>query len=703
MEISELSLDKFGSIGGDYFEMLIAVALDELGYIEGKTYIPSWYKKCVPGTWIEADFIITDKKAGHEDPLNHPRFVFAVGHATSENSAQMKFHRDVEQLLEVKALANGADIMVVDILFCCPRETMGGWSSDLIGINEAIFDNHLIVWKYDWGLGLLKCLQDDAVELSTGKNETVKRKNITRLLKKRKHFRDYFDRLKTHIQKILTDRKSHSKIQDMFAHERLALPERLKMPLMVTSQEKTEYKRGLIQVLALNDWELKLLYENHHIWLNGGIKPLETLALENGLSQEYFEEWWERLNLLSIKIGNCERKLNEYEDTILSEDTKEYRFFAASKELGYVFERFDIDALTNLYGQAKRVAKNLSAYISDLRDLSGPIKVLSHLFSLTQIEEFIELCHLSFNNKYWRGVPMTRLLPFETAKAAVEAVDREYSYDKIANESGNEQLIRNPFTMRFIAGKRNNIKAPAAQDGLRSLGKRFMGLDHSLWQTNKSEISRQFIYDRFDGMVKQPKGSVLDALLNEEIKTFAKKTRSRLEPATVSGIPSAFNAFVGSSLSGVNVEIPYVLILPDKRRIFIHRVNANEGHAADKRKEFSSKIRSIRYRQRKSGIIPRSDYFSSILIIDGKWVLPKSDDPYSHIQMLTVAGWDYVVYPDGLSDAFAAIKKRLAAEASPAAILIPEEEELLLAAEPDEPIQLERERNTQPSKMQKKK
>ena len=46
--------------------------------------------------------------------------------------------------------------MVVDILFCCPRETMGGWSSDLIAINEAIFDDHLIVWKYDWGIGLLK-------------------------------------------------------------------------------------------------------------------------------------------------------------------------------------------------------------------------------------------------------------------------------------------------------------------------------------------------------------------------------------------------------------------------------------------------------------------------------------------------------------------------------------------------------------------
>ena len=45
---------------------------------------------------------------------------------------------DVEQLLEVKALPNGDEYRVVDILFCCPRETMGGWSKELVAINEAI-------------------------------------------------------------------------------------------------------------------------------------------------------------------------------------------------------------------------------------------------------------------------------------------------------------------------------------------------------------------------------------------------------------------------------------------------------------------------------------------------------------------------------------------------------------------------------------
>ena len=43
MDTSDLNLEKFGSIGGDYFEILIAIALDELGYVEGETYIPSWH------------------------------------------------------------------------------------------------------------------------------------------------------------------------------------------------------------------------------------------------------------------------------------------------------------------------------------------------------------------------------------------------------------------------------------------------------------------------------------------------------------------------------------------------------------------------------------------------------------------------------------------------------------------------------------
>ena len=103
MSTPQLSLEKFGSIGGDYFEALVAVVLDELGYVEGVSYI--WDKRPVPGTWVDADFIVGD--IGEKDVLNNGRKVFAIGHATSENSAGMKFHRDVEQLLEVKALPNG--------------------------------------------------------------------------------------------------------------------------------------------------------------------------------------------------------------------------------------------------------------------------------------------------------------------------------------------------------------------------------------------------------------------------------------------------------------------------------------------------------------------------------------------------------------------------------------------------------------------
>ena len=411
--------------------------------------------------------------------------------------------------------------------------------------------------------------------------------------------------------------------------------------------------------------------------------------MESGLAQEEFDAWWERLELLSIKIGVCERKLNEYEDDILSEDTRKYGFFTASKEIGYVFERFNIESLSNLYIQVSEVAKNLSAYVIDLRDLSRPYLVFDFLFTKTKLSEFIDFCELCFNSKEWNSIMMLRLLPLESAKAAIEVTDKEYSYDKIANESGNEDLIRNPFTMRFVAGKKNNIKNQSAQDGLTSIGKRFINLGKGFWNIHQKEVLQQFIYNRFDGMVKQPKGSVLDALLHEEIKSFAGKMHGQLTHATINGIPSVFNIFVGSDLSGVNVEIPYVLLLPDKRKIFIHRV-MSDGGMGHKRKEFSSKIRTIRYQKTKSGIIPRKNYFCSILIVDGNWITPKFEDPFMPIRMLTVAGWDYVVYPDGLSTAFAQIQNRLASEKESPSFLIPAEEPLPLAAETTTPIRIKK-------------
>ena len=685
MDTSELSLDKFGSIGGDYFEILIAVALDELGYEEGKTYIPSWHKKCVPGTWIEADFIIGDKKSKNADPLNHPQFVFAIGHATSEDSARMKFHRDVEQLIEVKALENGDDIMVVDILFCCPRETMGGWSQDLISINEAIFDDSLTVWKYDWGIRLLKCIQDSADQLGAGPNEAAKKKNIKKLLERDRTLRKHFNSLKKHVKKILSNRKSKSKIPEMFAYERAALPKRLKMPLLITSKEKTEYKRGLIQALALNDWELKLLYQNHQEWLDGGTRSLEELALESGMSQEEFNNWWQRLDLLSVKIGTCEKKLNEYEDNILSEDTDEYCFFKASNELGYVFQKFELEVLLGLYSKVKKLAPNLNSYIIDLRNLSRPKKALQILLSNINSNDFTKICQECFTKTVWRSLKVPRLLPFEVAKAAIEVLNKEYSYDTIANESGNEALIKNPFTMRFIAGKKGNIHTEAVTMGLNSLGEKFAGIYSGNKNPKTDEVVTRFIYNRFDGMVKQPKGSVLDALLYNQIKVFAKDINARLTQATIQGVPSFLNKFVHSENAGVNVEIPYILVLKDKRRIFIHRV-MSDGGMGHKRKEFSSKIRTIRYTHTKAGIIPRKNYFCSILIVDGNWITPKFEDPFMPIRMLTVAGWDYVVYPDGLPLAFAEIQKRLDAERKPQEIHIPEEEPLPLAAENKEPI-----------------
>lgn len=651
MVTEELSLDKFGSIGGSYFEVLIALALDDLGYVEGENYLASWAKKCVPGTWIEADFIISAKKDRSKDPLNNGRIVFAVGHATSENSAGMKFHRDVEQLLEVKALPNGDEYRVVDILFCCPRETMGGWSKELVAINEAIFDDHLIVWKHDWGRRLLYCIQQSASKVTEGTIE-AKKDRLRTLIDSSPAFTRSFRELRAHLATMLDRKTSGSKIQSMFVAERAERPTRMARELLIKEPRETDFKRGLLQALALNDWELELLYENHQ--RNRSRRcSLEKLATEKGMSPADFEKWWARLGLLAVKIGSLRREVEE-PGTELTED--EVRWFQASDQLAYVFEHFDLAALREVAQSVSTVAPKLVPYLLDLRDLKRPERICKVLADSVPIN-FVDLCRQCFENAQWKGMPMPRLLVLEVAKAALRTLDKKYSYDVIANESDNTALINNPFTVRFIAGKQGNFDSPAVLAGLNGMTKRMRRVPARYFATHQLSILERFVYERFDGLVKQPKESVLDALIDAEIRAFAVNIGAKVTQAVVQGIPSVFNQFAGGDASGVNFEVPYVVKLTDERQILIHRVNANDGHSADKRKEFSSKIRSVRYQLARGGSVRgRADLAAAVLVIDGNWTRTDTDDWQSHIRMLTVAGWDYVVFPDQLATALNGIK-----------------------------------------------
>jgi hypothetical protein len=674
-----LNLEKFGSIGGDYFEHLVAVALDELGYEEGKTYLPSWAKKCVPGTWIEADFIISPKSDKSEDPLNRGRIVLAIGHATSENSAGMKFHRDVEQLLEVKALANGDEYRVMDILFCCPRETMGGWSKELVAINEAIFDNSLIVWKHEWGLRLLHQIQLHGEKLTQGDNAAKKRK-LKSLLTKYPAFQRQFNEFRGHLETMLADKKSHSKIGDIFTEERSQLPIRLSRPLLINKPETTDFKRGLLQVLALNPSEVELLHLNHEKNGIGKFYPLEKLALERGMSQADFDTWWKRLELLSVKLGSCSAEC--LDDEVLDAGAKEWRTFRSSKELGYVFERFDRASLKQVVSAVSRVAPNLVPYTIDLQNLGRP-SVICDILTKQGYSRFVDLCTDCYLHDPWRGLAMPRLLMFEVAKAAVKAKDSKYSYDVLANESGHPKLIQYPGFFRGIhPGKRGDPKTEEFISGCKSLQQRLVKLPVTFFVDARQDVLQKFIYERLDGMVKQPKGSVLDALMEAEIQKFAEKLEASLTDATTQGLPSAFNALVGKGMAGVNVEVPYVLVLPAGNMILIHRVMA-DGGVGHKRKEFSSKIRSIRYRADGKRFVRRNDILATIIVLDGNWVTPELEDKLTPFRMLTVAGWDYVVYPDQLAQAFALIEKDLKSESSKTStpISFSEDEDLAMAAE----------------------
>lgn len=683
-----LTLEKFGSIGGDYFELLVALALDELAYVEDETYIASWAKKCVPGTWIEADFIISKKSDRSGDPLNNGRVVLAIGHATSEDSARMKFHRDVEQLLEVKALPNGDEFRVIDILFCCPRETMGGWSKELVAINESIFDNSLIVWKHDWGCRLLQQIQLHGEKMTQGDNAAKKRK-LADLLAKNSAFRRQFEALRDHLEGMLSDKKSHSRIGDIFEEERKQLPIRLAMPLMITEPEKTDFKRGLLQVLALNPWEVELLHLNHEKNALGKVCPLEKLALDRKMSEEDFDAWWERLKLLSIKLGGCSTDF--IGDEMLDPDAKEWRMFKASSELGYVFERFTANQLKQIRVDVPAFAPNLVPYVKDLNDLSRYCAwrealemhlqdrdVDFHKFAATSPDPTDEYVRLSY---------------VEVGMTVINVSDASFSYDKLAKATGVPNLIRQSDHARFFAAGQRSTSDDKAKALTSALKKQLKKLPPEQWKA--SEGIECFVSRRLDGMIKQHRGGVLDVMLGSAMQDFSRRIGASILPGTNHVFFSPFNGFALTSESGVNVEIPYVLTLKDGRRILIHRIMA-DGGVGHKRKEFASKIRSIRYKPSKTGFEDRKNLLATVIVLDGNWVTPDLEDKLTPFRMLTVAGWDYVVYPDQLAQAFKLIEQRLAEspDVKKSRNVLPflqkEDEDLPLAAEEDAPPKLKK-------------
>jgi len=686
----QLSLKKFEDLGGKYFEQVIALALDELGYKEGANYIGAWSEQCVPGTWVEADFIISQKSDKLADPLTRGRIVLAIGHATSENSAGMKFHRDVEQLLEVKALANGDVYRVMDILFCCPRETMGGWSEALVAINEAIFDNSLIVWKHDWGLRLLQQIQEHGEKLTHGDNAAKKRK-LKSLLNNHPAFKRQFLALRDHLGGMLDDRKSQSKIADIFAEERKQLPLRLSRPLLVTAHEITDFKRGLLQVLVLNPQEVELLYVNHKKNSVGRIYPLEKLALERGMSAADFDTLWNRLELLSVKLGSC---FSEFlDDEILD----------SNNERAFVFDHFPKDALTALSQNIQITSPNLAAYTLELRDLARCEKVLDFLEKSVKDRDeagFYEgLCE-HFERRSFLSLERRRLVLLEIAMSVACVASPKFSYDKLAKASRHPDLVANSNQFRRYPKLQGDPRHPKFKAAAKTIFRLLCGLSEAQWRDGRRDTIRMFVARGLDGMVKQPRAGegALDVLLKETIVSFANRIGATLKIATdFDGEPSAFNAFVGSAAAGVNVEIPYIATLPTGEKILVHRVSASEGNAGHKWKEFSSKIRSIRYSEAGGSKFVRNQSIkATVLIIDGKWTRSGLDDPFALIRALQVAGWDYVVYPDQLAQAFALIEKDIKSESSKTStpLSFSEDDDLAMAAQEDAPQKLTKRRKS---------
>jgi hypothetical protein len=286
---------------------------------------------------------------------------------------------------------------------------------------------------------------------------------------------------------------------------------------------------------------------------------------------------------------------------------------------------------------------------------------LNEVLQKNQYEKMYEALCEHFEKRTFLGLTRNRLVLLEAAMATICAHSTEFSYDKLAKASGDPDLVSNSNQFRRYPKLQGNPRQPRFQAATLALWKRLEKLP-SNWLTNERDaILKKFLSRSLDGMNKQPRAGegALDVLLKETITSFARRTKATLVVAKdFQGEISAFSSFIGSSASGVNVEVPYVLTLKDGRRIIIHRVMA-DGGVGHKRKEFASKIRTIRYESTKNGFARREDIFATVIVLDGNWVTPDLEDKLTPFRMLTVAGWDYVVYPDQLSAAFAQIEAKL--------------------------------------------
>lgn len=77
----------------------------------------------------------------------------------------------------------------------------------------------------------------------------------------------------------------------------------------------------------------------------------------------------------------------------------------------------------------------------------------------------------------------------------------------------------------------------------------------------------------------------------------------------------------------------------------IHWKSAHKGHCNDKTKELSARARSVKYQYdpETGAFTPRTDVTRLALIVDGDWT-------ERHLQALSNAGWDSIVYPDEIAE-----------------------------------------------------
>lgn len=582
---------------------MTACALEYLGIVEYKWGRP------IEGLYIIPDLVIGKKQ---------PETIIVVSHATTVPSGTMKFWRNLEELFEVKTLRSRyttRDVWCVNLVFCCRR----GWGENLEILNN-VFDSSLIVFEKSYWNKLLAFLHGNLKKVKKLSKERTKLFLQTKLAKDPIAL-SAFEGFSKDLGKCLNRTTLPRELNRLWRSETKFVQSRKTQPRTIMN---TFYRRGLSKCLALTAQDLLL------------VRGLVESRPSNRISNQS-----ERIKHL-VNLGFL-KETPSLAGSILRVD----------EDIEFVIKNLDLNEIRKVISYLMEVhGESLKAYLTDLVNAQSVVKMLDTIIEKLKIDginedTLLKIFESCFEKGSYHGLANGRVWPMDIILQIIRTcLDKRFS-EVVLKERTRIPSSGGINPIDFYIRRVRSINEEHLYKIAQFLSDRLNEIGLAAIEQNSRKIIRDYLKNRVNNLVKHKSINPLHALIALRLTPFSERT---------TGYPSkriyetcCFSPYVGVRKNTGRTGITFSIDLPNKKRWIILSMAAYGGHEADKRKELSSRVRTLRYRWDSNlGLfMPRDDVERRILVLDGTWI-KAGENPEEIIEMLHEAGWDVILFPHQL-------------------------------------------------------